>query len=130
VCGHAGLGVHVAGRAPITLYPDPASGAQRTFVVVTDSQGVMVDRVEIPVSDRPVQWAGVGPGGVTLPPGQYSFHLQSFSNDKIIGDAQIPVFAEIIEARTEAGQTILVLQNGEEIAAADIGALRKRPETP
>jgi len=115
-------------NSPITLYPDPASGAQRTFVVVTDSQGALVDRVEIPVSDRPVQWAGVGPGGVTLPPGQYSFHLQSFSNDKIIGDTQIPVYSEITEARAEAGQTILVLQNGEEIPAAEIGALRKRPE--
>jgi len=117
-------------NAPITLYPDPASGAQRTFVVVTDAQGAMVDRVEIPVSDQPVQWAGVTSGGASLPPGQYSFHLQSLSNDKIIGDEQIPVFSEVTEARAEGGQTILVLASGDEIPAADVGALRKRPETP
>ncbi|GGD22957.1 flagellar hook capping FlgD N-terminal domain-containing protein [Sinisalibacter lacisalsi] len=117
-------------KTPITLYPDPASGAERTFVVVTDGQGTMMDRVEIPVSDQPVQWAGVSALGAKLPAGQYNFHLQSLSNGKIIGDAQIPVFSEITEARVEGGQTILVLASGAEIAASEVDALRKPPEAP
>jgi len=116
--------------SPITLHPDPASGAERSFLVVRDGTGTMVDRVEIPVSDAPLQWAGVTTGGQTLPPGFYSFHLQSQSQDKIIGDAQIAVFSEVTEARVEDGRTILVLAGGDEVPAEDIEALRRVPETP
>jgi flagellar basal-body rod modification protein FlgD len=111
-------------NTPLTLKPDPASGAERTYVVVFDAAGTMVDRVEIPVSDESLQWAGVTATGDPLPPGLYTFHLQSFSQDKIIGDKQMAVFSEVVEARVENGETILVLEGGGEVAAADIDALR------
>lgn len=112
---------------PITLHPEPASGAQRTIIEVRDASGVPVDRVEVPVSDAPLQWAGVTTGGQTLPPGQYSFHLQSYSNDEQIGDEQIAVFSEVVEARVEEGETVLVLASGDEVPASDIAALREPP---
>jgi len=111
-------------NSPLTLQPDPASGAEHTFVVVRDSAGNMVDRVEIPVSDKPLQWAGVDASGNPIPPGLYTFHLQSFSQDKIIGDEQMAVYSEVVEARVENGQTMLVLAGGGEVLAADIDALR------
>lgn len=109
---------------PLTLQPDPASGAERAYIVVRNSVGDMVDRVEIPVSDESVQWAGVDAAGQPLPPGLYSFHLQSFSQDKIIADEQMAVYSEVVEARMENGQTLLVLDGGEEILASDVNALR------
>lgn len=109
---------------PLTLQPDPASGAERCYIVVRDSAGNMVDRVEIPVSDESVQWAGVDSAGQPLPSGLYTFHLQSFSQDKIIGDEQMAVYSEVVEARIENGQTLLVLAGGEEILASDVSALR------
>lgn len=109
---------------PLTLQPDPASGAEHTYLVVRDSAGTLVDRVEIPVSDAPVDWAGVDATGAPLAPGLYTFHLQSYANDKIISDDQMAVYSQVIEARVEDGQTILVLEGGAEVAAADVDALR------
>lgn len=110
--------------SPLTLQPDPASGAQRAFVVVRDSAGRLIDRVEIPVSDESLQWAGVDVNGNPIPPGLYTFHLQSFSQDKMIADEQIAVYSEVVEARVVNGQTMLVLAGGGEVLAADIDALR------
>lgn len=109
---------------PITLNPDPASGAERTYVVVRNGADEVVDRIEIPVSDEPVQWAGVDAHGNPLPPGRYTFNLQSFSQDKILADEQISVYTKVVEARMEDGQTVLVLEGGGEVPASDIDALR------
>lgn len=112
---------------PVTLHPDPASGAERTFIVVQDGSGRQVDRIEVPVSDSPLQWAGTTSAGGSLPPGAYSFHLQSYSNDEIIADEPISVFSEVTEARVEDGRTILVLASGEEVPAEGVEALRSPP---
>jgi flagellar basal-body rod modification protein FlgD len=111
-------------NTPLTLQPKPASGAETTFLVVRDAAGALVDRVEVPVSDEPIQWAGVGANGQPVPAGLYSFHLQSMSQGKIIGDEQMPVYSRIVEARMKGGQTILVLASGEVVAASEIDALR------
>jgi len=112
---------------PITLHPEPASGAERAFIEVRRGEDV-VDRVEIPVSDAPLQWAGVTTGGQTLPAGHYSFHLQSVSNDEVIGNTQVAVFSEVVEARVEDGRTVLVLGSGDEVPAEDVTALRRAPD--
>lgn len=110
--------------SPVTLHPDPASGAERTYIVVRNAAGEMVDRIEVPVSDEPLQWAGVDARGDPLPAGLYTFNLQSFSQDKIIADEQVAVYSKVIEARMEDGQTVLVLEGGGEVSASDIDALR------
>jgi flagellar basal-body rod modification protein FlgD len=109
---------------PLTLQPDPASGAETTYLIARDASGNVVDRVEIPVSDEPLQWVGVDASGQPLPAGLYTFHLQSFSQGRIIADEQMSVYTEVVEARMENGQTVLVLAGGEEVAAMDIDALR------
>ncbi len=116
--------------APLTLHPDPASGAEQTFIIVRNAEGSTVDRIEIPVSDAPLQWAGKTTGGRTLPPGDYSFQLQSLSNDKVIGETPISVFSEVTEARLENGETVLVLASGAKIPTSDIEALRRPADGP
>ncbi|GKY86703.1 flagellar hook capping FlgD N-terminal domain-containing protein [Sinisalibacter aestuarii] len=116
-------------NTPLTLRAEPASGAERAYLVVRDSAGAIVDRVEVPVSDEPLQWAGVSGGGDPLPAGLYSFNLESYSQGKMIADRQMAVYSEVVEARVENGETILVLQGGAEVAASEVDALRM-PELP
>lgn len=111
---------------PITIYPDPASGAERTLVVVRDaSTGADVDWFEIPVSDEPVTWAGVDGNNDPFPPGSYTFHLQSIADNVMFSEDQIAVFSEVQELRMVNGETRLVLAGGEDIAAADVVAVRR-----
>jgi len=117
-------------NSPITLHPDPASGAERTMVVVRDAAtGDDVDRFEIPVSDEPVQWAGVGEDGDPFPAGSYTFHLQSIADNVMFSEAQMAVFSEVQELRMVDGETRLVLAGGDDIAASDVEAVRK-PDEP
>jgi len=130
-----GMEVKAVGSAafddsPITFYPDPASGSQRTMVVVRDvSTGADVDYFEIPVSDEPVQWAGVDENGDPFPPGSYTFHLQSIADNVTFSEEQIAVFSEVQELRLVDGETRLILGGGGDIAASDVEAVR-RPEPP
>ncbi|TYB77910.1 flagellar hook capping FlgD N-terminal domain-containing protein [Maritimibacter fusiformis] len=109
---------------PISLHPEPASGAQRTVLVVRDSAGAERDRIELPVSDQPVEWAGVDAFGQPFSPGLYSFSLLSLSQGEVIGEDPVAAYSEIVEARVEEGETILVLNGGAEVRAGDVGSLR------
>ncbi|MCB1349694.1 MAG: flagellar hook assembly protein FlgD [Maritimibacter sp.] len=114
--------------SPITLYPEPAKGAERTMVVVRDAEtGTDIDYFEIPVSDDPVQWAGVDGNGNPYPPGNYTFHLQSIAGNVSFSEEQIAVFSEVEELRLVDGETRLILAGGGDIAATEVTAVR-RPE--
>jgi flagellar basal-body rod modification protein FlgD len=116
--------------SPITLRPDPASGAERTVVVVRDAAtGEDVDRFEIPVSGDPVDWPVSEKNGDPFPPGRYTFHLQSIANDVPFSEDQIAIFSEVEELRMINGETRLVLAGGGDIAAAEVQAVR-RPDPP
>lgn len=111
--------------SPVTLQPDPPSGASRAWVVVRDTYGNLVDRVEVPVSDEEVEWAGVDASGNPVAPGTYSFFLQSYAGDVMLGETPIAVYSEVVEARMDNGQTKLILAGGGEIMAADVDAMRR-----
>lgn len=113
---------------PITLYPEPASGAERMVIVVRDATtGADVDSFETPVSDEPVQWAGVDENGNPFPAGTYTFHLQSIENNVAFSEEQMALFSEVQELRVVGGETRLILSDGTDIAASDVEAVR-RPE--
>lgn len=111
-------------NSPITLHPDPASGAERVVLVVRNSTGAERDRIELPVSDQPVEWAGVDAFGDPFPPGMYSFSLQSFSQGELVAADPVAAYSEVVEARIEEGETVLVLNGGTEVKAGDVSSLR------
>ena len=69
---------------PNTLSPNPPVLADTAEIVVRNESGVEVQRLSVPVSADPVEWAGVGPGGVPFPEGQYTFELISSSDDEVL----------------------------------------------
>ncbi|MCB1329066.1 MAG: flagellar hook assembly protein FlgD [Maritimibacter sp.] len=111
---------------PITIFPDPASGAERTMVVVRDaSTGEDVDYFEIPVSDDPVEWDGLDGNGIPYPEGNYTFHLQSIADNVSFSEEQMEVYSEVQELRLVDGETRLILADGSEIAATDASSVRQ-----
>jgi flagellar basal-body rod modification protein FlgD len=59
-----------------------------------------------------------------LPSGQYSFAVESYSNDALLSVTPVQTYTEVIEARVENGQTLLVLAGGGEVLASEITGLR------
>ncbi len=116
--------------SPITLYPEPSKDAEAAVIVVRDAgTGLEVDRMFIPVSDDPVEWDGLDDDGNAVPPGDYTFHLQSIEGDGNFTEDQIAVYSEIRELRLVNGETRLILAGGGEIAAAEVTAVRNPSST-
>lgn len=109
---------------PVTLSPHPASAAQETILVVTNADGNEVERIDIAVSSEAITWAGVDESGNPRPAGLYSFSLESYSHDSLIETTPVDVYSRISEARTEGGQTVLVLDGGIHVSASQVNALR------
>lgn len=110
--------------APITLWPNPPAVADRVDLVVRDADGIEQQRIAIPVSDDPLDWAGVSDSGTPFAPGLYSFEIESFSNGAPIATAQVELYSTITEARSQGGQTVLITLGGAEIPATAVTGLR------
>ncbi len=110
--------------SPITLAPDFPSGASGGTLVVRDETGAEVQRLQLSRSDGTIDWAGVSSEGAPLPPGTYSFELETVVGDSTPQSTMVEVFAKISEARMRNGETVVVLQGGQEVPASSISALR------
>jgi flagellar basal-body rod modification protein FlgD len=114
--------------SPVTLSPNPVIGATRAVLAVRDSDGNLVSREEIPVSAEPYQWLGAGMDGSPLPHGIYTVELESLNGETLIDRRQVEYYARVVEAKGGGAGTILVLNGGIEVLAANVTALRNATE--
>ncbi|NDV02546.1 flagellar hook capping FlgD N-terminal domain-containing protein [Pseudoroseicyclus tamaricis] len=110
--------------APITVAPNPALAADRVELVVTDAEGTEVQRMEIPVSAEPVEWAGVDETGQPFPPGQYSFATVSYSEGEVLLSEMAEAYIEVTEVRAEGGDILLLFEGGAAAPASSVTGLR------
>lgn len=110
--------------APVEIVANPPAFAERSELVVRNSQEVEVQRIPIPVSDDPIDWAGVDEGGEPFPNGSYSFTVVSYSNDEAIDDHTPDIFATVREVRNINGQSVVVLEGGGLQPAGAVTGLR------
>lgn len=115
--------VYVDGT-PVTLSPEPASGADRVMLSVSDAQGRVVSREEMGKTAAPVAWVGTDATGAPLPRGIYTLSLESYAGETLLARTPVQHYAPITEARSGANGTMLVLRGGVEVQAAAISALR------
>ncbi|MEL7105915.1 MAG: flagellar hook capping FlgD N-terminal domain-containing protein [Pseudomonadota bacterium] len=110
--------------APVTLSPQPATGADAMAILVRNENGAVVQRIELPVSSEPVQWAGTTTDGAPLPEGLYSFALESSAEGAVISTDAVEVYAKVREARSEGGETYLVFDGDARTVVEDVTAIR------
>ncbi len=110
--------------SPISITPTPLKTADQAVLVVRDQYGREVQRSGIPVSDDPIDWAGVADNGAPFATGAYRFEVESYSGGELAQTSTALVYGTIVEARVDNGQTVLVMQGGAEVPASDVSALR------
>lgn len=109
---------------PVTLHSKAVPLADKAQLKVMDASGQVVQTIGMSLSGEPVQWTGRDSAGFSLPFGTYQFEVESLSEGSVI-DTQTPeVYDTVVEARMEAGQTVLVMQSGAQVGAGLITALR------
>jgi len=109
---------------PVTLSLNPVANAQEAFLVVTQPNGAELQRIQISTSDDAIVWAGVGDNGEPLASGSYDFHVESFVNGEVVDSSPAASYGKIFEARNQHGNVVLVLENGTEVPADEVTALR------
>ena len=110
--------------APITLCPQPETGADAAALLVTDAKGKLVATLNLPASAGPIQWDGRDADGKLLPSGTYSFALESYAGGKLIGTDPVESYARVIEAQSGTDGPLLVLDSGATVAASAVTGLR------
>lgn len=110
--------------SPVTLSPNPERIADRAQIVVSDANGLEVQRFDIPLTSEPVQWAGVGPGGTPFPYGLYSFTLINSAGGQELSRDPVEIYSTVTEVRSQNGQTMLILQGGAAVESGQVTALR------
>ncbi len=119
----ADMPVHFDGR-PITVQVNPDKTADQAYLVVNDTAGTEVQRLQIPISSDSFDWAGVSESGLPLASGIYEFSVQSFANGKMISSEATEVYGRIIEAQVNGAETTLIMKGGQSVSASSITALR------
>lgn len=110
---------------PVTLFPQPDATADQAYLVVSDNSGTEVQRLEIPLSGGPVEWAGVSDQGAPFPSGSYSFLLENLVGGEPVSTKLVESYMQITEARQTGGNTVLVLEGGALVVPQEITALRQ-----
>lgn len=110
---------------PIQITPNPAAIADEVFLIIRDSTGREVQRMSVPVSAEPIEWAGVSDDGEPFAEGLYSFDLESRKDGEVILSEPTTTYGRIVETRLEAGQTVLILEGGSAILADSVTGIRE-----
>jgi flagellar basal-body rod modification protein FlgD len=111
--------------SPITIASNPAAIADKVELVVSDPQGIEVQRYDIPKSADPIEWAGTQSDGTPFPSGLYQFQVVSSANGAPVLIETAAIYARVQEVRSENGQSVLVLNGGVSVLASDVSALRE-----
>ncbi len=115
---------------PLTLYPTPATGAEKTVLVAYDAQNREVMRQQIPVSGDPVQWTGRTASGGQVMSGTYSFRLESHAAGKLMQTDRVEAYGRITEVRQGSAGPLLVMAGGATALPAEVKALRPGATAP
>ena len=114
--------------APVVLAPNPAAGSTGAVLVVRDMQGQLIARVAMPASAAPYSWLGADATGMPLPAGRYQLSQESLDGEEVISTSPMEHFARVIEVRSAADGSKLVLEGGIEVASSVVTALRQPGE--
>lgn len=111
--------------APISVSANPASVADKVELVVRNSAGEEIDRQDIPVSAKTVEWAGQAAGGTTHPWGTYTFTVESYAGGSMILSEQAEVYDRITEAQAQGGEVVLIFEGGQAAVSTAVTGLRQ-----
>ncbi|WP_158234194.1 flagellar hook capping FlgD N-terminal domain-containing protein [Oceaniglobus indicus] len=120
----AAMPVEVDGAPVEVTLPTPLAGSTHELIAV-DRYGSEVGRFSVSPANGTFTWDGQDPNGVPVPPGLYSFTLESFEGDSFVASAPAEIYAPVREIRSDAQGIVLVFDGGVERLSTDIGALRQ-----
>lgn len=110
---------------PIDVGVTPVGTATSAVLVVKNDFGSEVARKTVSATASDISWDGTSTQGTPVANGRYSFSLESYNGDTLLGTQTGEVFNKVTEVRkTAAGDTVLMLAGGGEVAPDKVSAVR------
>ncbi len=110
---------------PIEVYVAPSAQADQAQMVVRNAVGEVVQTLPLSLENDVYHWAGVAPDGTLLAKGTYALSVESLKNGELLDSHQASIYAEVREARLEAGSVVLMFEDGTKMLADDVAAVRQ-----
>ncbi|MDP5349567.1 MAG: flagellar hook assembly protein FlgD [Paracoccaceae bacterium] len=109
---------------PVSVYPTVSPTADAARIVIRNAQGSVVESLPLSLDQQMFEWTGRDAAGQFFPSGLYGFEVENYNNGDLTSTTTAEVYHRIEEARLDAGRTILVMEGGASIDAAQVKALR------
>jgi len=114
----------VSGGEAVPIVPEIATGADRAVLVVRNSAGQLVSRVDLPVNSQGFDWQPKDIAGQPLPNGLYDLVVENSVDGEALETTGVEVYGRIDEVQSLNGEMILVMQGGRKVASSAVTALR------
>lgn len=114
----------LSGEAGIHMTLPAQPWADRATLIVRDAAGNEVERIEVSTDGGAFHWPGLDGDGDPLPEGIYSFVVEGFSSGRLVSTGFAETYAEVIEARRQGAEMVLVLTGGIEVLVSQITSVR------
>lgn len=111
--------------APVTLYPDIPTVADRAELVVTNAAGEEVHRRPVDPDISELEWSGQDGRGGSLPPGIYQVGVAAFAGAQDLGSRPVSHYARVREVSLGAAGAELILPGGVVLGAGQMDGLRE-----
>lgn len=109
---------------PITVYTDPAPGAERATLLVTNDFGDTVARQPVSPTEASVIWTGALDTGAVAANGNYRFSLLYTDAEGAQAQRAGEVFVPVSEVQLDNGSATLLLRDGTVVPVDQIEAVR------
>ena len=110
--------------APIPIMPQIAEGADRAVLVVTDEDGMVVNRIELPVDAESYDWTPSDMTGGPLPDGLYDLTVENYRDGTQLDTTAVQLYGQITEVQGLAGDLTVIFDGGRKVPIADVSAIR------
>lgn len=102
----------------------PEAGIDAAVLVVRNDFGSVVARRAVDPDATTVTWDGLDEMGSALAHGRYSFSIESYSGENLVGTQAGSVFSSVREVRLVDGAPALILADGSEVTLDQVTAVR------
>lgn len=111
--------------SPVELTFSPPADAVRSEIIIADTNGAEVARLDASGTATSVAWTGIGASGAPVAYGQYSVALLSYDAKGAPTVGEVQSYARVTEVRGGTTEPEIVVQGGQILSASEVTALRE-----
>ncbi|MBL8562742.1 MAG: flagellar hook assembly protein FlgD [Gemmobacter sp.] len=108
----------------VTIAPQILQGAEKAVLVVRDSEGELVARVDLPLDATSYEWEPLDAAGEPLPDGTYDLSVENSAEGEETVVTGVELYARVVEVQGLGDQIVLLMEGDRRILADNVTAIR------